>query len=400
MRVPNSSGSPSLPSSRSRFGVALGSTLAAVGLVSAMAACGSRTGLFADETALLPDGAPPADARVDAPVDGAVPCTPGKFAFELATAQLMFVVDRSGSMAYSLDGQQPDENGRLPLGVPSRWNVLRDSLVETLTPFDTALALGAKFYPEEHTLGPAPPDEACATADGVGIAPGRGKAQEILRVFDRTPPNGGTPTAEAVRLAAKYLAGTRSVARTLVVATDGAPNCNEDLDKTRCVCTSSVTSCASSRTGEYNCLDDVRAVRVITDIFQNQKIPVYVVGIGGEERPELAKALEDMAVAGGRAKPTSPRHYRVQTPEEMRDAFTTIRDSVARCTYLTPSAPTDPSAITVEIDGRPIPRDPTRTFGWDWVDREFGTLAFFGEACTLASGGSSTVNGVVRCDNP
>jgi len=385
---------------RRLFAVASSVVLGAAFLLTG--ACGSRTGLFADEEAARVDGAVRPDAaRPDAQPDGQVPCTPGRFAFELATAQIMFVVDRSGSMAFALDGTVPDENGRLPLGVPSRWAVLRGALEDTLTPFDGAIAMGAKFYPEEHTLGPAPTDEACLTAGGVGIAPGRGKAGEIVRVFDRTAPNGGTPTAEAIRLAAEYLAGTRSVARTIVVATDGAPNCNGALDKTRCVCTSTTANCASSRTGEFNCLDDVRAVKVVSDIFQTQKIPVYIIGIGGLERPALTKALEDMAVAGGRPRAETPRHYSAQTPQELSQALTSIRDSVAKCTYLTPSAPTDPNAISVEIDGVPVPRDPTRTFGWDWVDREFGTLQFYGEACTAASKGNTTVvDGVVRCDNP
>lgn len=380
--------------------------LAALGLAGSVllgGACGSRTGLFADEEGGVRDGAVLVDAnRPDAPVDGAVPCTPGRFTFELATAQIMFVVDRSGSMAFALDGTVPDENGRLPLGIPSRWSVLRGALEETLTPFDGTVAMGAKFYPEEHTLGPAPTDEACLTSSGVGIAPARNNSEQILRVFDRTVPNGGTPTAEAIRLAAEYLATTRSVARTIVVATDGAPNCNGALDKDTCVCTSSGgASCRTQRTGEFNCLDDVRAVKVVGDIFQSQKIPVYIIGIGGLERPQLTKALEDMAVAGGRPRPGTPRHYSAQTPAELSSALGSIRDSVAKCTYLTPSAPTDPSAITVEIDGVAIPRDPTRTFGWDWVDREFGTLAFYGDACTAASKGTATVvNGVVRCDNP
>ncbi len=385
-----------------RVGGALVAIAGALGLALAVASCGSRTGLFADEDGRPADGGRLVDTGVppDAPIDGQVPCTPGRFGMELATAQLMFVLDRSGSMAFSLDGRQPDENGSLPPGVPSRWNVLRDALAETLVPFDNSLAMGAKFYPEEHSLGPAPPDDACGTSTGVGIAPARGKAKDILAVFDRTRPNGGTPTAEAIRLAGQYLAGTRSVARTLVVATDGAPNCNPALPKDRCVCTAVANNCASSRTGEYNCLDDVRAVRNITDIFRTQNIPVYVIGIGGAERPELTKALEDMAVAGGRPRTTTPRHYSVQTPDELRDALGTIRDSVAKCTYLTPSAPVDPNAINVEIDGRPIPRDPTGSFGWDWVDRAFGTIAFFGEACAEASAGTAAVTGVVSCNNP
>src|SRR3954454_16431798 len=135
--------------------------------VVAMGACGSRTGLFgSDSPGGLPDGALP-DAQVtDGPPDGKVPCTPGRFGFELATAQLMFVIDRSGSMAFALDGRRPDQAGNLPPGVLSRWDTLRDALFQTITPFDNTLAMGAKFFPEV-LLGdpnePAPADEACRT---------------------------------------------------------------------------------------------------------------------------------------------------------------------------------------------------------------------------------------------
>ena len=168
---------------------------------------------------------------LDGPPDGAVACTPGRFTLDLAIAQLMFVIDRSGSMAFSLDGKQPDRFGNLPPGVLSRWDTLRDALFQTITPFDNELAMGAKFYPEESPPGPSPADEACRTDVGVGIAPARGNVKDIINVFDTTDPNGGTPTAEAIRLAAQYIAGTRGVARTMIVATDGAPNCNGDLDQ-------------------------------------------------------------------------------------------------------------------------------------------------------------------------
>ena len=372
--------------------------------IASLGACGSRTGLFgADSIANLPDGSLPDGGVLDGPPDGAVACTPGRFTLDLAIAQLMFVIDRSGSMAFSLDGKQPDRFGNLPPGVLSRWDTLRDALFQTITPFDNALAMGAKFYPEESPPGPAPADEACRTDVGVGIAPARGNVKDIINVFDTTDPNGGTPTSEAIRLAAQYIAGTRGVARTMIVATDGAPNCNGDLDQSRCTCTSATGNCATAPGGEFNCLDDVRSISVVRDIFQTMKIPVYVIGIGSTERPEFLKVLDDMAVAGGRPRPTSPKHYNVQTSAELTAALTSISDSIAKCTYLTPSAPTDPNAINVEINGKAIPRDPTHTNGWDWVDQTFGTLAFFGAACTAASSGTSTmsqVTGVVSCEKP
>jgi hypothetical protein len=384
-----------------RFAFAGSFALAAV----AIGSCGSRTGLFGVDGAIaaLPDGALP-DGFVppDSGVDGKVPCMPGRFNFELATAQLMFVVDRSGSMAFSLDGQQP-RNGSLPPGVLSRWDTLRDALFQTITPFDNQLAMGAKFFPEVNPGGSAPADEACRTDVGVPIAPARGNVSQIINVFDTTDPNGGTPTAEALRLAAEYITGTRGVARTMILATDGAPNCNGDLDQTRCTCTSVTGNCATAPGGEFNCLDDTRSISAITDIFQTMKIPVFVIGIGSTERPEFLKVLDDMAVAGGRPRPTTPRHYNVQSGAELQSALTSISDSIAKCTYLTPSAPTDPNAITVEINGKSIPRDPTHMNGWDWVDQAFGELAFFGPACAAASGGTTTtatITGVVSCMNP
>ena len=56
--------------------------------------------------------------------------------------------------------------------------------------------------------------------------------------------------------------------------------------------------------------------------------------------------------------------------------------------------------IRVEIDGVSIPRDQTKTNGWDWIDQAFGELAFFGDACLKAQGSGlpSVVSGVVTCD--
>jgi hypothetical protein len=346
--------------------------------------------LFAGGGGGAPDGSTP-NGR-DAGLDGAVPCVPGKFNFELATAQLMFVIDRSGSMERDLRG------GQVAPGQQSRWTLLRDALFQTITPFDGQIAMGAKFYPEP-VDDPANGEEACRVDTGTAIAPKRGGAKDILDVFDTTEPRGGTPTAEAVQRAADFLAERRTVARTLVLATDGAPNCNPSLDPRTCVCTSLDTGCTSPNS-RYSCLDDTRTVNAIRDISNNRKIPVYVIGIGGLEKPEFGRVLDDMAVAGGRPRAETPRYYSVQTASEMKQALASIASSVAKCTYLTPSAPTDADSISVEVDGKPVGRDPSHTNGWDWVDKAYGTIAFFGAACDAASNGSAVLTGVVTCTNP
>ena len=359
-----------------------------------LASCGSRTGLFGEDMPTLAEAGP--DRAADA-VDEPIGCKPGTFAFELATAQLMFVLDRSGSMAFSLTGQDP-----VPPGQQSRWATLRDALFQTIVPFDTQIAMGAKFFPEvpsRDSLGD--PEEACRVDTGVAVAPALGRSQDILSVFDTTEPRGGTPTSDALRLAAQYLSGRRGVARTMVLATDGAPNCNGNLDALRCTCTTPRFDCsADPQVGAYSCLDDTRTISVVADIFGNQKIPVYVVGIGSTERPQFLQVLDDMAVAGGRARTGKPRHYNAQTALELRDAFSTIRDSIAKCTYLTPSAPTDPDAITVTIGGAVIPRDTTHQGGWDWVDQAYGELQFFGPACEAAGKATpQTISGTVTCND-
>lgn len=374
----------------SRFFASSGAAFAGLAFLF-VASCGSKTGLFGPEgQGLLPDGALP-DAPQ--PVDGQVPCVPGQFDLELATAQLMFVLDRSGSMAFTLDGRREQPVSQW------RWTILRNALEDTIAPFDREMAMGAKFFPETMTQEQAQDSAfSCRTDTGVGLAPKLGNANAILDVFDTTTPLGGTPTAEAIRLAAQFVTTSRAVARTIVLATDGEPNCNGSLDQNRCTCTNQSGNCVGSDRLRFSCLDDTRTIGAIRDVAENQKISVYVIGIGNTFRPEYLRVLDEMAVAGGRPRATAPRYYSVQTAAEMSQAFTSIRDSVAKCTYLTPSSPVDPDAISIEIDGVTILRDPTRQNGWDWVDQGFGEMAFFGTACDRAQTGTAKVTGVVSCE--
>jgi hypothetical protein len=373
--------------------LSIGATTLVVGaLLVLSASCGSRTGLFGVDNGTGGGGS--GTGQGDGQADGPIPCVPGTFTIDLATAQLMFVVDRSGSMAFSIPGQDP-----VPPGQLSRWQTLRDALATTIAPFDQQIAMGAKFFPEvlpPDSLGD--PTASCRTDTGVGIPPSLGNAQQILNVFDTTEPRGGTPTSEALRLASDYLSGRRGIARTIVLATDGAPNCNGALDAQSCTCTTQRNDCNRTTDGQYSCLDDQRTEQQVGTIFQTEKIPVYVIGIGGLERPEFSAVLDAMAVAGGRPRSGTPKYYSVQTEGEMTTALTTIRDSIAKCTYLTPSAPTDPNAITVEVDGKPVTRDPSHVNGWDWVDQAYGEIAFFGPACDSAAGNPTAhVTGTVSC---
>jgi hypothetical protein len=359
-----------------------------------VASCGSRTGLFVDSAGMFADAAvgdiASRDAALDAIDDGPLACVPGTFGFAVATPQLMFVLDRSGSMDFALDANEPAQPGR-----PSRWTALRDALAQVMTPFSDQIAMGARFYPA------ADADEfdllqACAQdPEGVAIPPALFNTEAILGVFARTSPIGGTPTAAALELAAAQLSSSRAIARAILVATDGAPNCNSELDGTNCVCTSiDAPACSSNRAGGSNCLDDTRTVRTITDVFTARRIPVYVVGIG--VTGSFSATLDAMAVAGGRPRARAPRYYPADTPAALFEAFTVVRDSVAKCSYITPSSPNDPNAISVDVAGAKVRRDPDHIDGWDWIDQAYGHLQLFGSACEQAT--ASNVSGTVTCN--
>lgn len=383
----------------------LGRSLAATGLSIIVVSCGARSGLFgpaSDDPGTFIEGGtpgadvvvPPIDAPTDAPPD-AVPCVPGRFDFELAVPQMMLVIDRSGSMANNIDNDQP-----APDGSPSRWTTLRDALAAALVPMDGQLEIGAKFYPESLDDDPVAFADGCLIDKGqFHISPDRNNASKVLNVFATRKPQGGTPTAEALTEGASVLGQTRGVARTIVLATDGAPNCNGSLNPRACVCTAPNGCQPNQDRAAENCLDDQRTVSRAAQIFNQQKIPVYVVGIGAEVNGAFKSTLDAIAVAGGRPRPGTTRYYSARSAAELSSAITSIRDSVASCTYLTPSAPTDPNAITVTVGGQTIARDQTHTNGWDWIDQTFGQLQFFGAACdALASdAGTVTVSGVVMC---
>ncbi|MBX3199194.1 MAG: VWA domain-containing protein [Labilithrix sp.] len=378
------------------------------GVLVAAVSCGSRTGLFGPEPPEdLPDASldvitprdAVADVRDDAPIDATIDvieepvgCVPGKFTFSLATAQLMFVLDRSRSMDFLLTSDVE----ALP-GQTSRWRALESSLAQTITPFTGQIAMGARFFPAASANSQDLVLACIQDPSAAAIAPALNNASKILDVFTSTIPAGGTPTATALQLAAQEISSSRAVARAMVVATDGAPNCNGALNRLTCRCTSTnPIGCTGSTNGAANCLDDVRTLQTITSIVTNRNIPVYVIGIG--VTAPFAGTLDAMAVAGGRPRAGTPKYYAADTPDDLTAAFAVVRDSVANCSYITPSSPYDPNSISVEVAGAPIARDPDHLDGWDWIDQEYGHLQLFGAACAQAT--SVNVSGTVTCDLP
>jgi hypothetical protein len=344
--------------------------------------CGARTGLPA------PD-APTVDAG-DVGSGGAgglaaVACTDGPITLLEADPTLMFVLDRSGSMGDHLgksNGQQ------------SRWSILTDALSATLPPVDASMEIGALLYPGGFgQLG----GMTCSVPLAPDLPPAKGNVAALLALMAQTPPGGATPTADAVYMAASALAGVRAAttARALVLATDGGPNCNTDLDSTVCRCVMVNQSCQGK---PRMCLDDARTEERIAG-FEKTGLPTYVIGIQDEGDDSLTDVLNAMADAGGRPRADpAQRYYAARSAAELDAALAAIRDQVGACTYLTTSVPDAQGTIVLSVNGVVVPFDEAGVEGWTWASTTNGEIALRGTAC-LAAAASATakVAAVVKC---
>lgn len=321
-----------------------------------------------------PDAGPPDAGPPDAGPPDAGPCIPRPVPLVPAVPTVMFVIDRSGSMDQDLDG-------RYDAGVP-RWRVLETSLRSTLPPLDQQIAMGALMYPVRL--------DSCAAPTGVDLSPAQGNASRLLGLFTTSRPLGGTPTADALSVAAAHLRTLRTAtsARAVILATDGAPNCNLNLNPATCVCSSPPNPDCP---GPDFCLDDVGTINELRNLFAS-RLPTYVIGLGSGLN-QFASTLDAMAVAGGVPRMgVGPRYYSVANQAELTDAFSRITSQLTRCTFLLNGLSVN-DTFTVQVGGVSVPQGPN---GWEWLDQVNGELALHGMACDQAAGGA-TASVLVDC---
>jgi hypothetical protein len=340
----------------------------AVAIVILCAACGAKTGLRI----------PTYDATVDAPNDAGTDvliCIPDRGPVTPETAELVLVLDRSNSMAFTLDGTQGQPQDQW------RWTIMQNALEMALASINPRVHVGAKFFPDPQS-GPPSTIEACTATGPVDVLPAPGTGPAIVSIFTNTSPAGGTPTSSALTVAAT--AFTPGAARRfLLLATDGAPNCNAALPQNTCRCTSPPNVCMAPDPGPYSCLDDTRTIGVLSQLLA-QGIPTYVVGI---DDPGFLDVLDAMAVAGGRPRMVAGQHsfYDVMSATDLQSALMSITQSIPACIF---SAPVPPASarFSIEIDGTTVPEDATN--GWTWLDQAAGQLELHGAACARVSDSS------------
>jgi hypothetical protein len=225
---------------------------------------------------------------VDAILEGG--CATSTLESELLPSNLLFVIDRSSSMACNppptteSDACELDSVRANPF-LPSKWEITRDALIDAIDRLPRETVVGLSYFSNDDGCGVhSMPSVALADLDG-------GQRSAIRASLFNVEPRGSTPIVGAVILAYRHL-HAEALAREIrgnkfvVLLTDGEqsescsdpPRCDSPEECTELLIDSEVPKAAGSGVG----------------------IKTFVIGAPGSE-PARA-VLSQMALAGGTAR--------------------------------------------------------------------------------------------------
>lgn len=290
---------------------------------------------------------------------------------------LYFVLDRSGSME-----------------VGGKWTQVRFTVANIVRSLGPRINFGVTVFPgRSNQCGPGTEvlpvtngDPPSSTADG--------PATKALITSTALVPGGGTPTAATLEQVRRQIAGVAG-RRFVILATDGAPNCNEaaacgvdqcqpNIEGVQNCPVNGPSCCDGVRGSRGNCNDAAPTLAAIAAL-KADGIPTYVVGLPGAQAPTYVSLLESMAVAGGVANPTSPRYFRVDSASEsaMLAALKKVAGQItATCSYDLTEPPKAPDLVNVYLDDVVLPQEPVN--GWKLEGKQ---VTLLGSACNRVQAG-------------
>lgn len=309
-------------------------------------------------------------------------CGQEEFNIARVIPDMLILLDRSNSMSYSPP-------------TPPLWDTIRTALITVTSAMDDSVWFGLMAFP--NSVAP----NACAGLNNQCVEPAptavlvpikENASADIQNALMSLNTCGGTPIAMSLQSASQYL---MTVAddhpKYILLATDGAPNCNGSLNGSTCRCTGD--NCWANN---MNCLDDARTYSVLDSICADG-IKTYVLGMGGAT--SWTDVLQGMAVHG-----CTDVYYAAEEPAQIQSALEEIAGAVASCEFqMDCSQIPDTEKVNFYFDGEVVPMDASRTNGWDWSDpceseEDIGAVEFFGAYCDMIVNGEvSSVSATFGC---
>jgi hypothetical protein len=306
-------------------------------------------------------------------------CAETGFPIAVQPVDMLLVLDRSSSM---------DDNGY--------WAPMCQALRTVTAQISDRIHFGLMVFPQSGCDSPSGSCEP-ATSPLVDI----GASDAVSQIDAILSPSGighcalgGTPTAETLKVAKTTLDAVNGTnKRYVLLATDGAPNCNPGLSCATCTVVHDM-SCG----GPTHCLDDLATEAAAKALF-DAGYPVYVLGIGNLAKWQ--KVMNAIAKAGG-----TNQYFPSSDTGSFLSTLETITSAVASCEFdvswddLPGNASRDPALVNIYCKATEAEEASADNIikleqgcesgqGWDWVDSD--TLRLCESACAKVRGGECKV---------
>jgi hypothetical protein len=295
-----------------------------------------------DGSSLLPDGSAGVIVRDGATVGSDAVCGGTSATLNQKPADVLLLLDRSGSMACTMTDRSLDCR---PAGFLSqdRWTVLSQGLHTVLSGSMSGINWGLKLFA-------SPSSDSCGVSAGADVPVGAGKGTEIELRMLNTSLSSATPTRVAIEAATNYLLGIKDAnPKYILLATDGQPNCTNPKRP-------------SDNTS------DLAATKQALVAAGKEGVKAFVIGVG----PSVDN-LNELADAGGTAS-----FYPAASADQLAEALQAIAGQVISCTYPLGKVPPVLEKVGVFLEKVQVP--PSSTEGWSYAAGN-DSIIFNGSYC-------------------
>lgn len=308
--------------------------------------------------------------------------------YAMSPASVVLVVEKSDSMLtlWDHDNDDPDGDGFNDDMAPAtpeqtRWKSVHQELAAFVA-LGGAMNKGLCLFPAKSATSTYSA-AACPVDSPIDVAVGPMHEAALLAALpdeDSVALGGASPTTAAVQAALAELLGGAPGKKSLVLLTDGAPNC-------RAGAADAATLLETYDAGLVTAVADARAQGVVT----------HVVGLdiaNGESddaqdsEPDHTNArnrLTEVAVAGGAPWQWQFKFHDARDQSLLAHSLATLAELTLDCTVMLSEPAVYPESVEIEIDGvswgQPYVYDCATEDGWLYADETKTVVQMCGQMC-------------------